>query len=249
MSGNRVDAGRRPNVVHPAPRLAVAASILLAGAVAGLGAASPAAADCAGPTVRHEVGTFDRGGTLLVEGLAFGDNCYDTGPPPDGEGVLGKPRRDISVFVVQGAEEHLVAEGAADGEYNFSVDVVVPAALAAGDADVVVRYADGAEAYDPDLLPFTVSDVVPVDAAAEAEVVTFGPVESEPEVVQVPGEGEGDGDEDPEVTSRGGDGDPPLGAFVASGVVLFGAVGLVVLLRKRQQSILEPKPDADTPEG
>jgi hypothetical protein len=228
-------------------RAALAGSLLAAAGVAGLGAATPAAADCAGPTVRHEVGSFDRGTTLQVDGLAFGDNCYDTGPPPDGQGVLGKPQSDISVFVVQGGEETLVAEGSADADYEFTVDVVLPAALEPGDADVVVRYADGAEAYDPDLLPFTVSDAEPSGPEAAA-VVTFGPAETEPAVVQVPGEDE-PGDGGGEVTARGGEGDPPLGMFVASGAIALAALGVLVALRKRQQSILEPKPEADTPEA
>ena len=124
----------------------------------------------------------------------------------------------------------------------------MPAALDPGEADVVVRYADGAEAYDPDLLPFTVSDVAPSDPAAE-EVVTFGPVETEPEVVQVPGDGGSGEGEGGEVTDRGGEGDPPLGAFIASGALALGAVGLVVLLRKRQQSMLEPSADTEPEAG
>jgi MYXO-CTERM domain-containing protein len=247
VTGNRTAETRRPNVVRATE--AIAGSIALAAAF-GLASAAPAAADCAGPTVQHEVGTFDRGGLLLVEGLAFGDNCYDTGPPPAGEGVLGKPQSDITVFVVQGDEEHLVAEGAADGEYLFTVQVLLPAELEPGEADVVVRYAEGAEAYDPDLLPFTVSDAEPAEPAAGPEVATFGPVETEPEVVQVPGEGEdgeegeeGEEGEGGEVTTRGGD-DPPLGFFIASGVLALGAVAALLLLRKRQSSILEP--DAGT---
>ena len=188
--------------------------------------------------MQHEVGTFDRGGLLLVEGVAFGDNCYDTGPPPAGEGVLGKPRSDITVFVVQGGEEHLVAEGAADGEYLFTVEVLLPAELEPGEADVVVRYAEGAEAYDPDLLPFTVSGAEPAEPVGP-EVATFGPVETEPEVVQVPGEGEeGEAGQEGEVTTRGGD-DPPLGFFIASGVLALGAVVALLVLRKRQSSILD----------
>jgi MYXO-CTERM domain-containing protein len=227
--------------VHATPATAAAAAtacaIVLAAAF-GLPTPAPAAADCAGPTVQHEVGTFDRGAALTVEGLAFGDNCYDTGPPPPGEGVLGKPRSDITVFVVQGGEEHLVAEGAADAEYLFTVEVLLPAELEPGEADVVVRYAEGAEAYDPDLLPFTVSDAEPAEPAGP-EVATFGPVETEPEVVQVPGEGDGEGDDDAgEVTTRGGD-DPPLGFFIASGVLALGAVAALLLLRKRQSSILD----------
>jgi hypothetical protein len=232
VNGNRARARRRRSAVHLSA--AAAASLLVVAAV-GLGSTSLAAADCAGPTVRHEVGTFDRGGTLSVEGLAFGDSCYDTGPPPEGQGVLGKPIEGISVLVVQGGDEHLVAEGAADAEYGFTVDVLLPADLTAGEADVVVRYADGAEAYDPDLLPFTVSDAAPVEpATSSAAVATFGPAApAEPEVVQVPGEGDDDG----EVVSRGGEGDPPLGWFIASGVAAFGAVGVLLLLRRRQSSI------------
>jgi hypothetical protein len=223
---------------------AAAAGSIVVTAAFGLAAPSLVAADCAGPTVQHEVGTFDRGGLLLVEGLAFGDNCYDTGPPPAGEGVLGKPRSDITVFVVQGGEEHLVAEGAADGEYLFTVEVLLPAELEPGEADVVVRYAEDVEAYDPDLLPFTVSAAEPTEPAGP-EVATFGPVETEPEVVQVPGEGEEQGDEgdEGEVTTRGGD-DPPLGFLIASGVLALGAMVALLLLRKRQASILEP--DAGT---
>ena len=226
-----------------------AAGSLLAAAAAvvavGLGA-SPAGADCAGPTVTHDLGTFDRGAAVTVTGIAFGDNCYDTGPPPLGEGVLGKPQSDISVFVVQGGEEHLLAEGAADAEYQFTVEVVLPAALAPGNADVVVRYADGAEAYEPDAALITVSDAEPSDPAA-AEVVSFGPVETEPEVVEVPGDGaEG---ESAEVTNRGGEGDPPLGVFIASGVLALGALGALVVMRKRQESILEPKADPEASDG
>ena len=39
-------------------------------------------------------------------------------------------------------------------------------------------------------------------------------------------------------TTRGGD-DPPLGFFIASGVLAIGAVAALLLLRKRQSSILD----------
>jgi MYXO-CTERM domain-containing protein len=235
VTGNRASDGRRHNAVHVTT--VVAGSFVLA-AASGFAGPAPAAADCAGPTVTHEVGTFDRGAMLTVDGLAFGDNCYDTGPPPAGEGVLGKPRSDISVFVVQGGEEHLVAEGAADAEYLFTVEVLLPAELEPGEADVVVRYADGVEAHDPDLLPFTVSDADPAEPEGP-EVASFGPAETEPEVVQVPGDGdEGEAGEAGEVTTSGGD-DPPLGFLVASGVLALGAVAALLALRKRQSSILE----------
>jgi hypothetical protein len=217
-------------------------ALLLVAAAVGFGAASPAGADCAGPTFRHDLGPVDRGGPLLVEGLAFGDNCYDTGPPPEGQGVLGKPRSDISVFVVQDGEEHLVAEGSADDDYGFAVEVPVPAGLDPGEADVVVRLPDGFEAYDQEALPFTVSDAVPADGVP-ADVATFGPEAEESEVVQVPGEGDGDGEGGGEVVSRGGEGgDPPIAPFVVSGVVLLAAIAVALVLRSR-------RPTGDDPTG
>ena len=155
-------------------------------------------------------------------------------------GVLGKPLDHIEVLVVQGGVEHRVAEGAADGEYGFSVEVVLPAELEPGEADVVVLYGVDGVADDPNQQPFTVSDVEPgAPAASSPEVATFGPVETEPEVVQVPGDGdEGEARGEGEVTTRGGD-DPPLGFFIASGVLALGAVAALLLLRKRQSSILD----------
>ena len=44
---------------------------------------SVAGADCAGPTIDHQGGEVSPGSTVVVEGLWWGDNCYDTGPPPD----------------------------------------------------------------------------------------------------------------------------------------------------------------------
>ncbi|MDG2028270.1 MAG: hypothetical protein P8J50_14275 [Acidimicrobiales bacterium] len=57
----------------------------------------PAAADCAGPTPELEAGEYLPGEPVPVSGQWFGDNCYDTGPPPEGEDVLGKPIADIDV--------------------------------------------------------------------------------------------------------------------------------------------------------
>lgn len=56
---------------------------------AGLVSAPPASADCSGPSMSFSPQDVDRGGEVTVTGEAWGDNCYDTGPPPNGEGALG----------------------------------------------------------------------------------------------------------------------------------------------------------------
>lgn len=147
------------------------------------GTAGVAAADCSGPTIEHSSGTFDRGAEISVRGTSFGTNCYDTGPPPPGEGVLGTPLRGIEIAVVQDDVDVVVAEGNANLNYEFVVEVALPAALQPGDVTVVARWRNSGEAYNATTDPLTVSD-----AAAEAdevEVVGFGsnadPEAGEPE--------------------------------------------------------------------
>lgn len=148
--------------------------VVLSLAVGAVGAsATPVAADCSGPTVEFEPAEVGRGGELTVVGTAFGDNCYDTGPPPDGEGFLGVPQSDIEVRILQGPEEILVAKGDADDDYRFEVTVVVPSALDPGAARLVVRLANGGEAFLVDNGPFVITDAEPV-AGADETVVAFG---------------------------------------------------------------------------
>lgn len=245
MSGNRSVVGRRRRSVRAirVPSICLLALGVLA--VVGVGpSAVPAAADCVGPSIRHDVGPVERGGVLVVEGTGFGDSCYDTGPPPEGQGVLGKPRGGIEVFVVQGGDERLVAEGAADADYEFSVEVVVPPDLAPGEADVVVRLPDGFEPFDAEALPFTVSDAPP-PAETETEVVAFGPGGAsgvEPEVLQVPGEGDGEGGEGGQVTGRGGEGDPSLVPLVVSGAVVVVVAAVLLVLRARRRPVGPDEP-------
>ncbi|MEP1123065.1 MAG: hypothetical protein ABJH68_04145 [Ilumatobacter sp.] len=134
---------------------------------------SPAAADCSGPTIEIEQREVVSGAQLVVTGYAWGDNCYDTGAPPDGEGVLGVPIGGIDVYVVQGTEEFLVATGAADDEYSFDVTIVIPAELTAGTAVVQARWAANRIAYseNPQIV---VTDASPL-VADEPTVATFEP--------------------------------------------------------------------------
>jgi hypothetical protein len=135
---------------------------------------NPAAADCSGPTIEIEQREVVRGAPLAVTGYAWGDNCYDTGAPPDGEGVLGVPIGGIDVYVVQGTEEFLVATGAADDEYSFEVTIVIPAELTAGTAIVQARWAANRIAYseNPQIV---VTDASPL-VSDEPTVATFEPV-------------------------------------------------------------------------
>lgn len=165
------------------PALAVLA--LVAGA-------RPVAAVCVAPAVVAE-GT-EVAGQLVVRGEHFGEDCYDTGPPPEGQGTLGRPRHDIELVITQGAVEHVVARGDADDEYRFEVTVTVPAGLVPGEAALTARWADGgATAAVPILVP-TPPPTPPTTApgepaapatsaapAAPAEVATFGPVDVAPE--------------------------------------------------------------------
>lgn len=117
-------------------------AVLLSG-VAVLRWAAPAAASCLGPTVEHQ-GEVVRGTTFVVTGRGWGDNCYDTGGPPEGEGTLGRPVTDIEVVISQAGQEIVVARGSANWDYNFFVEVEVPVDLQPGVATVFAR----SEQYD-----------------------------------------------------------------------------------------------------
>lgn len=142
---------------------------------------APAEADCLGPGIERTGGTVDRGGIVQVVGTAWGDNCYDTGPPPSGEGVLGHPLTGIEVYLVQGGVEHLVATGDADDRFGFVVDVAVPDALGPGPVEVVARSARNGRPYVATTRPIVVSDAAPTGSRADAPV-RFG------EPTQTPGQ-------------------------------------------------------------
>lgn len=140
--------------------------------------AAPAAADCSGPTITYAVGPVAPGETVHVTGTAWGDGCYDTGPPPEGEGVLGRPQDGILILLTQGDVEAIVAEGAAGADYEFEVDVPVPVAFGAGEARLVARRQDGGLVFDARAQPITISDAPAVVGGEER--VGFGPVTPDP---------------------------------------------------------------------
>lgn len=94
----------------------------------------PASADCSGPHITVSPSRALPGATVNIQGQAFGDSCYDTGPPPAGQGALGTPLTDVEIGFVQDGVTTVVATVDADNEYQFSVDVTVPADAEPGQA-------------------------------------------------------------------------------------------------------------------
>lgn len=180
--------------------------------VLGLAAAGPATADCGGPTIEYDAGPVARGDTVRVTGTGWGDNCYDTGPPPEGEGVLGRPQDGILIVLSQGDAEVIVAEGAADADYAFEVDVPVPMAFIPGEAQLSALRQDGGMVFDPTAQPITVTDAPAVEGG-EARV-TFGPAGVAPQEAPP-----ADGDD-------GGGGVPWLGVGFVALVTVLGALVL-----------------------
>ena len=72
----QLDFGRRTGMLR---RLLLPVLLLACGSLTLL--SSPAAAMCLGPTIGR-IEPAVRGETITVQGSWFGDNCYDTGPPP-----------------------------------------------------------------------------------------------------------------------------------------------------------------------
>jgi hypothetical protein len=191
-----------------------AAFVLLVVGLAGVGS-RPAAADCGGPTYTYDAAPARRGTTVTVTGRGWGDSCYDTGPPPDGEGVLGKPQTNLLVLFVQGGEEVIVGEGDADADYEFVVDVPVPATLTPGEATLAVWNATGSIGLSATDQPIVITDEPPAETVWK--VATFGPSRAD---VRIPS-----GSASSE--SEGRDGGLPwlpvgLGAVITVGVIAWG---------------------------
>lgn len=141
--------------------------------------AGPALADCIGPTIDYEPGEVTRGERITVTGEGFGDNCYDTGPPPEGQGVLGNPLTDIEVLFLQGTTEIVVARGAANADYEFDVTVTVPVELEAGEVTIEAGHELGESAFTHEEGRLTVVDEpASTPASGAVEPVIFGPEEN-----------------------------------------------------------------------
>jgi hypothetical protein len=112
--------------------------------VAGLGWSSPSSADCANPSVQVDPDAGAPGSAITVTGQAWGTNCYDTGPPPPGEGPLGIPQTGIDLVLLDAAgTETVLATVDAGADYGFAVDTTVPAGAAAGAGRVGARSSTG----------------------------------------------------------------------------------------------------------
>jgi hypothetical protein len=177
-----------------------------------------AGADCSGPMIEYAAGPVDRGQDIIVTGRGFGDSCYDTGPPPPGQGAMGRPLDDIDVITQVGVD-HLVAEGTADAEYGFEVDVVVPAELEPGEARLQVRWGDGT-AWASDRTDQTLVVSQAPSSAGGDVVATFGPEAAAPAEAAARPEPDGSSD---------------VGPWVGGAVVVLCVVagGSMLVVRRR----------------
>lgn len=109
---------------------------LLAALALALGAPD-AGADCAAPTLRVNPTGGPGGSTMTVTGDYFGTNCYDTGPPPLGQGYLGLPQTGIAItFTDAAGTSTTLATVDAGPQYHFQVEVEIPADAASGAGSV-----------------------------------------------------------------------------------------------------------------
>lgn len=202
--------------------------------------ADPVAADCIGPTIEYDAGEVQPGDTITVRGFGWGDDCYDTGPPPDGEGVLGRPIQDIAIVVEQGPVASLVALGSANDDYELEVEVTLPPSILAGEARVRAFWARGI-VFDATDAPLVVTGEPPPDLV-ESPPVHFGPGGEEEAAGTMAGAAEdapadaaeagpsenasGEGD------TGASNGDPLFALWIVLAAVGGAAVAMVVCLRR-----------------
>lgn len=151
-------------------RLLVVFAVLAAGPLA---VPVTASASCVGPELAYDSGQVRPGDTVRVVGQYWGDACFDTGPPPAGQGVLGLPRQGIEVMFEQGGTQTVVARGNADADYQFHVDIVIPHTAAPGEARLVARATDE-EQFAAKGEPLK---VVSAGQGSPVMVASFGPTE------------------------------------------------------------------------
>jgi hypothetical protein len=147
---------------------AVMAAVVLA---APIRSPQPVEASCVAPALQFKPTRVARGGVLTITGQNLGDDCLDTGTLA-GVGVLGHPLTGLVVVIDQADLEFVVATGSADSHYTFRVEVVVPSALAPGDASVQLLGSRDARLTTD--VPLVISNASPVGSAV-ATVATFGP--------------------------------------------------------------------------
>jgi len=146
--------------------IGVAAAGLLGLLALGLGGATDAAADCSGPSIRVSPTGGPEGSTATVTGEAFGNNCYDTGPPPPGEGVLGVPQSGVAITFTDAAGTTTeLATVDAGPQYRFVIEITVPEGAAPGAGRIdAVSPAGNPSAFG---VPFEVSGgVIPATPAS-----------------------------------------------------------------------------------
>jgi hypothetical protein len=130
----------------------------------------PTAPACPAPVVRFKPARIARGGHVTITGSNFGD-CLISGTVPVA-GPLGNPLTGLLIVIDQGTSEFVVANGSADSDYSFKVDVVVPADLEPGEASLnLIGSGDARMAISPSLV---ISNASPI-SSAEPAVATFGP--------------------------------------------------------------------------
>lgn len=150
-----------------------------------------AAASCVAPRLAYEGGDVRAGETVSVVGQYWGDDCYDTGTPQNGEAALGRPLTGIVVMFVQGGTETIVARGDADAGYEFRVDIVIPPTAVLGEARLSAR-GGGREGDDASREPLS---VVSAGDPSPLSIATFGPAGA-----REPGSGSRPGPPEPATT-------------------------------------------------
>jgi hypothetical protein len=187
--------------------------------VVGVVSAPPASADCAGPSMTFSPHDVVRGGEVTATGERWGDNCYDTGPPPDGEGVLGRAVTDIEIVVVQGEKEWVVATVDAEDDYRFTTQVNVPQDATPGDAQMIARKAG--------TLPY-VSNPDPALRISSAPAVTSPPTTDTPSSSTA--------QEPDAATAENESVSPVLWLTIAAAVVVALAAGTLVVAARRRST-------------
>lgn len=208
-----------------------------------------AGASCAGPSISVTPGVVEPGDTITVRGSAWGTNCYDTGPPPEGQGLLGRPVHDIEIRLVTGNHRFVLAHGDADNDYHFVVDVIVPFELRPGEKRVVARLATN-PVGDPGLLPRTASVPLIITGSPRRgpglPVVEFGPsvrptTPTEPSTTAQTSTSTTTatpttGDANERATSTTSSGDSPEGGVIIVAVLAILAIGPgIVIIRRRRK--------------